>query len=176
MTDLDLDRIEGDARAATQGEWAVKTNRAGNPTFGLAEKDGYLASWIVNQEDARHIANMDPPKTIALVAALRKARADWQTLSAVYERVIKDGDQPLQYEKQRADRAEAEATRLRAVVEAIKAAPKSRCNGYMRCCDHYYSAGYIDRALAALEASPHVDRGRDFTHTEQNCPCQEEAK
>lgn len=42
---------------------------------------------------------------------------------------------------------DARVRELEAVIEAIKNAPRERCSGYLRCCDNFVRAGYIDSAL-----------------------------
>lgn len=144
MTDLDLDRIERDAKAATQGSWAIETcgeKGDGSEMIGVVfgpndencehalsgrlpvfDADGneieYYRDELVAEcahrnrnsaADAQHIANMAPPTTLALVAALRKAGAENRTLRNSGVSLLA-----------RAEAAEAEAARLRGAVEAAR--------------------------------------------------------
>lgn len=129
MTDLDLDRIERDAKAAPQCEWHAVAQtemvRVGDAYAdnGWEERDlGYAieaqeeAVDLRDKATAHHIANMDPPTTLALVAAFRRA-------SAAYSESRMDqaiANNLARQELAKREAAEAEAARLRATIRAMR--------------------------------------------------------
>lgn len=76
---MNLSQIKSDALAATQGEWSESKFRAGN---AIVDKTGLtiVAVYLLGKNrpkaetkaNARHIANMDPPTTIALIGRLER--------------------------------------------------------------------------------------------------------
>ena len=91
--DLNLDEIEAAARAATPGHWESVEDAfsgdcmvvvAGPPSPGFTQyqvapdvngdRRGPEAEGASPQQNARHIATMDPPTTLALVAEARRLR------------------------------------------------------------------------------------------------------
>lgn len=84
MSKLDLDAIQARADKATQGPWeqSPKTDDAiiapdrslPSDSDYLEEYGGYIIGESLQSHDLAHIAGMDPPATLALVAELRAAR------------------------------------------------------------------------------------------------------
>jgi len=80
MPDLDLDRLEALADAATPGPWVSSGDRGRHPADVLTERaDGSDGEYIVICEhagpDAEFIAGTGPDVTKELVRQLREARA-----------------------------------------------------------------------------------------------------
>ncbi len=71
--EMNLSQIKSDALAATQGEWNVEFGVFINAADGkgIAGMEGHQKQ---QPENARHIANMDPPTTIALVEEVERLR------------------------------------------------------------------------------------------------------
>lgn len=82
MADLDLDKLETVARAATPGKWRIRTNSRHSPDecdlsicddiFILADING--PQYPHQEANAAHIAAFNPKTAIALIQALRDAR------------------------------------------------------------------------------------------------------
>ena len=86
---LDLDALETVARKATPGPWAMTTD---GDVYRIEEDEDEIVptepvvstEWLrgagtrqlrLSESDANHIANFDPPTVLALLAALKEARA-----------------------------------------------------------------------------------------------------
>ena len=73
---LDLDALEVVANAATAGPWwtGVGLGSFQYTVEGL-DADFHLVAQRLIHPDATHVANFDPPTVLALIAALKEARA-----------------------------------------------------------------------------------------------------
>ena len=69
MTELDLDRLEAVAKAATPGPWSVWRHDDARLRFVSDGKENLADE--VEPKDAAHIAAFDPPTVLALIAAAR---------------------------------------------------------------------------------------------------------
>lgn len=105
---LNLSQIKSDALAATQGEWSdidgggdlsnapahiVIQRKQGAPWF-ICDMQGDLDVPEVGGcpvANARHIANMDPPTTIALVEEVERLRSENAILCLVLKNALEDG-------------------------------------------------------------------------------------
>lgn len=82
MTDLDLKAIKARAQAATPGPWEAKDNGE-----IVCAATGVLKDhvWVVTADEfspvddnnAAHIAGMDPVTTLALIDRIERLEADW---------------------------------------------------------------------------------------------------
>ena len=79
----DLGRIEEVARAATQGSWEWHTSNSSPRLVSVTIRGTRDVAWAsaspgygicIDKQDAAHIATMDPPTTLALIAELRALR------------------------------------------------------------------------------------------------------
>ena len=87
MTNLDLDRIEATARAATPGRWhefdgCVWTDAAACLHHGPS-----------TAADREHVATMDPATTLALVARVREAEVALEG-RCLADITLRDDDHP----------------------------------------------------------------------------------
>lgn len=86
MTDLDLEAIKARAKMATPGPWRVTEEGITNLTPDKDEHDQIaeivtmhpsdVALLEISDEDAAHIAGMDPETTLALVSHIEELRAE----------------------------------------------------------------------------------------------------
>lgn len=98
---IDLDRIEREAREATQGKWAVGLNKRNSARWvtggyvdvcDLYHKVEHNIFIKQNAEaNARHIANMDPETTLALIAEVKRLREALKPFSE-YAGALFDGN------------------------------------------------------------------------------------
>jgi len=81
LTDERLDEIEHAARNAwTQYPWRTMGGTGPWKPMIVAGPLGQCVVGHATDADAKHIANMDPPTTLALIAELREARAAFERL------------------------------------------------------------------------------------------------
>lgn len=75
-SELDLERLEKVARAATDGPWSVvdgdEVASAEGPLLAGLPTGDAIVCWM---PDATHIATFDPPTVLALIAEVRELRA-----------------------------------------------------------------------------------------------------
>ena len=109
---MNLSQIKSDALAATQGEWTYSKQIDPLPMVAQVWKpdgDSLCELWVSDDDaqssaDARHIANMDPPTTIALVEEVERLRdvltkiSDGNIAPVIGERWAKDGT-PSKHDK-----------------------------------------------------------------------------
>lgn len=129
----DLAALEGLARAATPGPWFAdgQVDDMDDPTVTSKafppDDDGYhryvaqtaydgLSGTTGNSDaDAAYIAAMDPPTTLALIAAVRRGEVDMELARL---RGMESGVEAM---RERVAAAEAERDALRAAVEGLAA-------------------------------------------------------
>jgi hypothetical protein len=72
MSDIDLDKLERLARAATPGPWRQREQRDDGSTLASYEQGCFVESPNMAGEDAAYIAAANPSVVLALIERLRR--------------------------------------------------------------------------------------------------------
>ncbi|TBW33581.1 hypothetical protein EYW49_20075 [Siculibacillus lacustris] len=163
MAEIDLDKLEAVAKAATPCEWRRLGFSVRSSYFdGEHEVARIDCQWGPNADGANveHISTFDPPTVLALISRLRKAEADAAELRATLSRADADHAADVQALRDQRDEARAAlaAARNDALEEASEAAngidPKileGRTQGFVSIyCASRVSAADAIRALKEL--------------------------
>jgi hypothetical protein len=162
---LDLDELARLARAATQGPWVV-TAEHGDGNVCMAHGDypnsGYAHWGHLRVRDAAYIAAANPETVLALIAGFREMEAEREG----FKTRIRANDETFDFvsalvktERERAERAEAAAAQMRALVARAAAA-----GDYMKAWTYVPEEG--ERLAADARALLATDAGRGYVSPE----------